>query len=222
MILLGLNCGFGQTDVANLPVAAIDLDGGWIRFPRPKTAILRRSPLWRETIMALRAIDGRPDAVDPADAGLAFITQRGARWVRGSLKKRVAGDGQTEDNRRIVFTDAVANEFKKVLDVLKLKRRGSFYNLRHTFATQAAMINDRAAIDVIMGHTDPSMGANYFERFPDVRLKAVTDCVHAWLFPKPKKASNAPACFLRGDEGINFIHAPKQRCGGETRKKTVR
>jgi hypothetical protein len=32
-VLLGINCGFGNTDVASLPLAALDLDGGWIDFP---------------------------------------------------------------------------------------------------------------------------------------------------------------------------------------------
>jgi|HubBroStandDraft_6_1064221.scaffolds.fasta_scaffold649429_2 hypothetical protein len=36
MVLLGLNCGFGNTDVATLPQSALDLAGGWIDFPRPK------------------------------------------------------------------------------------------------------------------------------------------------------------------------------------------
>lgn len=180
MILLGINCGFGQTDVANLPVGAIDLKGGWIQFPRPKTAIPRRAPLWPETLAALQeAIADRPKAKDEADGTLAFITQRGACWIRGI---------QHEDGR-VVFTDAVAQEFRKLLLRLKLKRRGSFYNLRHTFATSAASANDREAADLIMGHTDPSMGAHYVERFPDARLKAVTDCVHNWLFAEPKNES---------------------------------
>ena len=37
MILLGINAGFGQTDVAALPVSALDLEGKWLDFPRPKT-----------------------------------------------------------------------------------------------------------------------------------------------------------------------------------------
>jgi len=41
MILLGINCGFGQSDVANLPRSAIDLKGGWINFPRPKPEVAR-------------------------------------------------------------------------------------------------------------------------------------------------------------------------------------
>ena len=41
---------------------------------------------------------------------------------------------------------------------------------------------DQVAVDSIMGHVDPSMGAVYRETIGDARLKAVTDAVHAWLF----------------------------------------
>jgi hypothetical protein len=44
-ILLGINCGFGATDIATLPQSAVDLDAGWIEFPRPKTAIERKIPV---------------------------------------------------------------------------------------------------------------------------------------------------------------------------------
>ena len=44
MILLGVNCGFNNKDCADLPLKALDLDGGWINFPRPKTGIPRRCP----------------------------------------------------------------------------------------------------------------------------------------------------------------------------------
>ncbi|MBA4107605.1 MAG: hypothetical protein C0485_17855, partial [Pirellula sp.] len=54
MILLGVNCGFGNNDCGTLPISALDLAGGWINFPRPKTAIERRCPLWPETIAALK------------------------------------------------------------------------------------------------------------------------------------------------------------------------
>ena len=52
MILLGLNAGFGNNDVATLPLSALDLDAGWVNFPRPKTGIARRCPLWPETVDA--------------------------------------------------------------------------------------------------------------------------------------------------------------------------
>jgi hypothetical protein len=45
MILLGINCGFGNTDCGNLPLSALDLEHGWVNYPRPKTGIDRRCPL---------------------------------------------------------------------------------------------------------------------------------------------------------------------------------
>lgn len=36
MILLAINCGYGQSDIANLPVGAVDLETRWAEFPRPK------------------------------------------------------------------------------------------------------------------------------------------------------------------------------------------
>src|SRR5262245_43195502 len=37
MILLGINCGFGNSDCGKLPLSALDLDRGWLDYPRPKT-----------------------------------------------------------------------------------------------------------------------------------------------------------------------------------------
>jgi hypothetical protein len=43
MILLGVNCGFGNADCGNLPLSALELErGGWVDYPRPKTGIPRR------------------------------------------------------------------------------------------------------------------------------------------------------------------------------------
>ena len=55
MIYLGINCGLGNNDCAMLPMRDLDLDKGWLDFPRPKTGVERRCPLWPETVEALRA-----------------------------------------------------------------------------------------------------------------------------------------------------------------------
>jgi len=54
MILLGINCAFGNGDCGTLPMSVIDLKTGWIDYPRPKTEVERRCPLWQETVAALR------------------------------------------------------------------------------------------------------------------------------------------------------------------------
>jgi integrase len=172
MILLGVNAAFGNTDVATLPRSAIDLDGGWVDFPRPKTGIARRCPLWPETVTAIRnALAARPNPKDEADAGLVFVTKYGHRWVR------------TEGPRRAPV-NSVGLEFGKLLQSLGIDGREGrgFYALRHTFRTVADAARDPVAIDLIMGHTDPSMGGHYRERVEDNRLRAVADHVRTWLF----------------------------------------
>ena len=47
MILLGVNAGFGNNDVATIPTAALDLTGNWVTFARPKNGIPRPAPSGR-------------------------------------------------------------------------------------------------------------------------------------------------------------------------------
>jgi len=47
MVLLGVNCGLGQSDCANFFKTHVDLETGWIDFPRPKTEVDRKCPCGR-------------------------------------------------------------------------------------------------------------------------------------------------------------------------------
>ncbi len=108
MVLLALNSGFGQTDVSGLPKSAIDFKGGWIDYPRPKTATMRRCSLWPETIKALRdAMANRPKAKYEKEADLVFITKYGHSWVRvreRNLKEPRHGEWSGGDGRLCVQT----------------------------------------------------------------------------------------------------------------------
>jgi integrase len=181
LILLGVNCGYGNNDVAGLPRSGIDLEGGWIDYPRPKTGINRRCPLWPETAQALRdALAKRPEPKDPADAGLALLSQRGTALVSVREKDR---------------TDGIAVQFGALLKRLGINgRKGlGFYTLRHTFRTVADEAKDQPAADYIMGHESPHMSTVYRERISDERLRAVTDHVREWLFAPAKEAQAEPA-----------------------------
>jgi integrase len=170
MILLGVNAGFGNTDCATLPLPAVNLDTCWLNFPRPKTGIPRRCPLWPETVQAIReALAGRPRPKKEENAALAFLTERGTAWIHYTPKR-----GRV---------DNIAIQFGLLLKRLGLHRAGvGFYTLRHVCRTVADAARDPVAIDLIMGHSDPSMGAHYRERIDDNRLQAVADHVRAWLF----------------------------------------
>lgn len=170
MILLGANCGFGNADCGQLPIEAINFKTGWLKFPRPKTGIDRRCPLWPETIAALKtAIEQRPLPKDTAHLGLVFITKYGDSWHK-----------ETSDN-------PVTQQFKKLIkDELKIWRTGlGFYCLRRGFETIGGDTGDQVAVDFVMGHAEDSrdMAAVYRQKIFDERLQKVIDHVHAWLFP---------------------------------------
>jgi integrase len=161
MILLGLNCGFGNADCAKLPLSAVDLDRGMVNWPRPKTGIDRRCPLWPETAAAVRVVmtrrrEGRE---------LVFETKR-----RNSFGKD---------------SGCISKAFRKVLDAAGLYRRGrNFYSLRHVFRTVADATRDFPAVQLVMGHADASIDALHREQIDDARLRAVVDHVRAWLSPE--------------------------------------
>jgi integrase len=137
MVLLGVNCGFGNADCGNLPRAALDLDGGWVDFPRPKTGIPRRCALWPETVQALRDyVAVRPEPKRAEDAELVFITKYGLSW-----SKDTPGG-------------PVSQESGKLLRPLRINGRNGLglYTLRHTFRTVADEAKDQPAADFIVGH----------------------------------------------------------------------
>lgn len=176
MVFLGINCGLGNNDCVKLAVNNLDLEGGWLDYPRPKTAIHRRCPLWSETVDALRlALKSRPTPKDEDYGDRVFITKYGTPWEPKSHT----------DN-------PVTKEMAKLLKDLKIHRKGvGFYALRHTFETIGRRSRDNDAVRTIMGHVEApnDMSAVYNEEAPDdARLRAVTDYVHAWLFPPKSKS----------------------------------
>jgi integrase len=167
MLLLGINCGFGNSDCANLPLTALDLEHAVIDYPRPKTGIPRRCPLWPETVAAIQdALATRHEPKDPAAGDLVFLTARGGVW-----DKNTGGS----------YLSWKLGKMLRGLGISTGKGLG-FYTLRHVFRTVADEAKDQVAADFIMGHEIPNMSAVYRETISDGRLKTVADHVRQWLF----------------------------------------
>lgn len=167
MILLGINCGYGNADCGTLPLSAVDLDRHVIDYPRPKTGIPRRCGLWPETVEALKAsLQKRPDPKKDEYASLFFVTKYGLPWAKD------------------IADSPVSKEFAKLLRKLGINgRKGlGFYTLRHTFRTIADEAKDQPATDHVMGHEVSHMSSVYRERISDDRLRAVVEHVRTWLF----------------------------------------
>jgi integrase len=160
MILLGLNCGFGNTDVSELPWSVVDLRRRSIDYARGKTYVDRRAVLWPETVASLRKLPKRKPAREEW-LGRVFLTRFGYPYVRG--KK-----------------DQVGMQYLALLRRLAQYRQGrNFYSLRRTFRTLADAVDSRAA-DLMMGHaTDADMGGVYVQRIDDARLHAISRSVRS-------------------------------------------
>jgi integrase len=168
MILLGINCAYQGSDIASLPVNALDLAGGWVAFARGKTGVGRKAKLWPQTVQALQEwLAVRRGDKDEATAGLVFLSRLRTSWVQSGNTRSFAERFQT---------------LAKTAGVTLGNRKG-FATLRHTFRTQGGESGDREACGYIMGHIDPSMAGVYVQKISDARLTRVADVVHDWLFP---------------------------------------
>lgn len=185
MLLLGINAALGNMDMSRLPLNALDLEAGWLDYPRPKTGMCRRAKLWPETLLALQeAMAARPMPRNEEHGGRVFLTAKGNEWVKVTMHEDERPDGTKVPVT--VNDDAIAKEFAKLSKRLKLKRPGlGVYALRHTFQTVAEeRAGDAAAIRIVMGHADNAndMSSHYREEVGDGRLVKVAAAVRDWLF----------------------------------------
>ena len=96
-----------------LPMVALDLDAGWVDYPRPKTGIARRCPLWPETVLAIReALAKQPEAKNATHDGLVFRTKYGQSWFKD------------------IPANPISAETRKLLVSLGINSHRNFYTLR--------------------------------------------------------------------------------------------
>jgi integrase len=167
MILLGINGGLGNTELAYLPISAVDFAGKWLNYPRQKTSINRRIPLWDKTTESIseyiKLHRGKPK--HERSESLLFIGRRGGDY--------------TDKNKGTQISKAF-NSACKIAGVAN----HTFYDLRRTFQTIGDCAKDSDAVKSIMGHSPPSndMSNLYRQWISDDRLRDVANYIRSWLF----------------------------------------
>ncbi len=151
MIWLGLNCGFGCTDCAELKWSNLDFVNARVKLARKKTGIARDLPLWPETIEALEKVLKKGKFV--------FYTSRGNPFVRTILK--IDGNGNSKYSTQNSITRKFSRLIKKA--GLKVPKGTGFYTLRRTAATIAARSGDPFAVQRLLGHADLQMATRYVQ-----------------------------------------------------------
>lgn len=197
MILLGINCGLGNTDCSSLTWSDLDLAKGILDYSRRKTWTPRRAVLWKETVAALKEVRKLRAKMDerrtpPADlADRVFLTLHRLPYVHLSENGRAVDSVRLEFNR--AGTLAGLAPARKKGEPRRAPGRG-FYSLRHTYRTVADETLDFPAIDLTMGHTPEAAGAgsapfsvdmaSRYRRIGDDRLRAISEHVRQWLYGK--------------------------------------
>jgi integrase len=178
-ILLAINCGYGNTDIATLKRTDLDLDAGWLKTYRSKTGVDRRCPLWPETIEAIRRYlregDPLPDEQRSKETrGLLFVTRNDYPLVRHVTKPNGRG------GEKLIEHDVITTAFRRVLTKIGVAIKGlSFYGLRHTFSTIGSETGLIVAVNHIMGHAPSGgdMSAVYRHGISERLLRQVTNHV---------------------------------------------
>lgn len=162
IILLAINGGFNNSDVAHLPLALFDSMPTLLDYPRHKNYLPRQTPLWPETQQAISDwLAIRP----PCDRPELFVTAKlNAYW--GSSRN-----------------DQIGKSFYRYLKNLGIYAPGkNFGAIRSTFADIIKEVGDDSAAKALMGHVDGSqMYSSYARGVYLPRLKKCTEHVRNWL-----------------------------------------
>ena len=175
LLLLGLNCGFGNMDIGTLKLCDIDLDAGTVSHARQKTGAVRNFILWPETIEILKTYlkEHRGQPANEKIAELVFVGKRGHPLCR----ERIDPDGKF---RR---SDAIKNRFVRLYKKARLHRpygRG-YYALRHTAGTLVGLnSNDPSEVQAILGHETLKM-QTFYRHDADQKAKQAQQGIHNQL-----------------------------------------
>lgn len=170
-ILMGVNGGYGATDLSELPLEVIDLENAIIDYRRGKTKQERVVPLMPETVDALRPLVEHAKANKHAHP---FRTREGKPLVWQVAKRDVSGEITS-----MTYIDSLNNAYGKVLRTLGFKVKGSgFYKIKDLHITHADEFgNDRAA-RLLTGHASAEKardGRASYGVVTDEKLRALVE-----------------------------------------------
>ena len=136
-LLLGLNCGFTQIDIATLTADMIDWDTGLLDRNRHKTGVQQGAKLWHVTLDALR------ERGKPGDTALLFISEQGRPLVWNGVK----------DDGTPTRADAVQRAFHRSKQKVEIPRGLSFKSLRKTGANMLVEKYTKEISDLYLAHS---------------------------------------------------------------------
>ncbi len=214
MIRLGIECGFGNTDVAALRWDELDLDKRMITLSRHKTGAERQCVISTDLVNDLnewKAVRAR--RIEKADVPilepeLAFSTLRGLRFVREIPGAKPTDQPRTVDSVSVAFDKLARNKAK----IKTPGDRRGFYTLRRTHRTWTDELGDHHAAALVMGHKRTDVASIYVQHIGDERLVAINQHICDRITHTRKRLAEAARV-----AGVDAQHAHRGK-DGSTRK----
>ncbi len=178
-ILLGLNCGYTQADIATLEHAHIDWTGGMIVRNRHKTGQPQEHKLWPRTVALLRKHVTKPGRRSP---DFALVGEEGNALV----SERIKDDGTP------TRTDSIKLAFNRLLKKCDINDGRGFAIFRKTGANAIAKQYQDAPhlTDLYLAHSAKGMKVHYARQHYDSLHSATNWLATLYGFDK---ADQAPA-----------------------------
>jgi integrase len=161
-ILLALNGGFTQVDIATLTHNMIDWDTGVISRDRNKTNVPQGCKLWPETLELLRELATKSNA---DGSNLVFASQDGNPLVYENV------DANTGKHSKV---DSIRSAFNRLKIKCKVKDNRGFKTFRKTGADAIAKQyqSENRLVDLYLAHSANGMRKHYAKQYFDELYKA--------------------------------------------------
>ena len=171
-ILLGLNLGYTQADIASLEHSMIDWTQAIVTRNRHKTGQPQKAKLWPITVQMLKQ-----EMMDARKTNLVLLGENGNSLIVDTIN----------DKGNPIRVDAIRLAFNRVKTKLKMlgDSRG-FAIFRKTSANNIAQANQDAPhlVDLFLGHTQKTMAKHYANQHFDLLYKATDGLAIQYGFDK--------------------------------------
>jgi len=183
-ILLGLNCGYTQSDIATLEHSHVDWGQAMIVRDRNKTGQAQEHKLWQRTLTLLKR-----QATPPRDSSLVLLSQSG----KSLLQQTINADGKPSR------MDAIGIGFRQIRGHVNWARKESQREIKLTFKyfrkTGANMIAKEYQanpflVDLYQAHAHGGMRRHYAQQHYGELHKATDWLASIYGFDKEESSSS--------------------------------
>ncbi len=182
IIILTLNCGLSNTDIAFLTWDQIVWGNKYLNLTRTKNKGIRRTPLWDRTIQALKKWKAECPAV--SDDDLVFPNENGVPFIAYTDEGQQSPHGKKYKGSK---NDNLSRAFHRLAEGLGVP--STFSTFRKSAASIGLDGTDHTGIVMLLGDAGEAIWKKHYAMVngQNAKVKGATDAIHAHYFSEKKQ-----------------------------------